>query len=206
MQERATGVPVFELLPAAPSLGLQRLPTPDPGDLYLDFEGDPYVEPAGREYLAGVGNRAGGFEPFWAHSVDEEAQLTADLIDRLLLQLGAHPGMHVYHYAPYEKSALQRLTARHGVREAELDMLLRAEVLVDLYAVVRQGVRISKESYSIKKLEAFYWGHTRQRRRRRRRDVQRGRLRAVARRGRRFGPGADPGVQRRRREIDAGAA
>lgn len=161
MQERSTGIPVFELLPAAASLGLQRLPTPDPGDLYLDFEGDPYVEPAGREYLAGVGTRAGGFEPFWAHSVDEERQLTADLIDRLLQQLGAYPGMHVYHYAPYEKSALQRLTARHGVREAELDILLRAEVLVDLYAVVRQGVRISKESYSIKKLEAFYWGHTR---------------------------------------------
>ncbi len=161
MQERGTGIPVFELLPAASSLGLQRLPPPDPGDLYLDFEGDPHVEPAGREYLVGVGTRVGGFEPFWAHSIEEERQLTADLIDRLLRQLDAHPGMHVYHYAPYEKSALQRLTARHGVREAELDIMLRAEVLVDLYAVVRQGVRISKESYSIKKLEAFYWGHTR---------------------------------------------
>jgi predicted RecB family nuclease len=161
MRERTTGAPTFELLPPAPSMGLQRLPEPDAGDLYLDFEGDPYVEPAGREYLAGVGDRTGAFEPFWAHSVDEEAQLTADLVDRLLLQLENHPGMHVYHYAPYERSALQRLTARHGVREAELDVLLRAEVLVDLYAVVRQGVRISKESYSIKQLEAFYWGHTR---------------------------------------------
>src|SRR5271155_5630466 len=66
--------------------------------------------------------------------------------------------MHVYHYAPYERSALQRLTQRHGVAESEFDRLLRGEVLVDLYGVVRQGLRISKGSYSIKKLEAFYWG------------------------------------------------
>lgn len=49
------------------------------------------------------------------------------------------------------------MTARHGVREADLDQLLRGERFVDLYAAVRQGMRISKPSYSIKKLEAFYW-------------------------------------------------
>ena len=69
--------------------------------------------------------------------------------------------MHVYHYAPYETTALKRLVGQHATREAELDQLLRHEVFVDLYAVVRQGVRISKGSYSIKKLEEFYWGHTR---------------------------------------------
>jgi AAA domain/RNase_H superfamily len=69
--------------------------------------------------------------------------------------------MHVYHYAAYERTALTRLTGRHGTREAELDQLLRGERLVDLYSVVRQGIRISKPSYSIKKLEDFYWGHTR---------------------------------------------
>ena len=69
--------------------------------------------------------------------------------------------MHVYHYAAYEATALKRLTGRHGTREAELDALLRGERFVDLYAVVRQGMRISKPSYSIKKLEDFYWGHTR---------------------------------------------
>ena len=37
-------------------------------------------------------------------------------------------------------------------------MLTRGEAFVDLYAVVRQGVRISKPSYSIKKLEPLYMG------------------------------------------------
>ena len=64
--------------------------------------------------------------------------------------------MHVYHYAPYEVTALKQLTGGYGVREAELDQLLREERFVDLYPVVRQSMRISKESYSIKKVEAFY--------------------------------------------------
>jgi uncharacterized protein len=161
LHERDTGVPAYELLDPVDGQGLLRLPTPDEADLYLDFEADRYIEPDGREYLAGFGDRAGMYTAIWAHSFDQERALTEQLIDAIVARWRAHPGMHVYHYAPYEKAALRRLTARHGVREAELDVLLRAEVFVDLYAVMRQGLRISKESYSIKKLEAFYWGHVR---------------------------------------------
>lgn len=162
MQERTTRVPVYELLAPQERLGLLRLPEPDPGDVYLDFEGDPFAEDGdGREYLAGLWTRDGDYLFFEAHSREQEAALTADLVGWLLDRWERYPGMHVYHYAPYEKSALARLTARHGVAEAGFDQLLRRERLVDLYAVVRQGMRISKESYSIKKLEAFYWGRTR---------------------------------------------
>ena len=64
--------------------------------------------------------------------------------------------MHIYHYAAYEKSALRRLMSRHGTREEEVDHLLRNEVLVDLYRVVRQGIRLSTDSYSLKKVERLY--------------------------------------------------
>jgi uncharacterized protein len=162
LRERTTGQPSYSLLPPANRTGLLRLPQPNPGDLYLDFEADPYVDGGeGREYLAGIGDRTGGFTALWAHSRSDERQLTEDLIDLLTARWREHPAMHVYHYAAYETAALKRLTARHGVREFELDQLLRAEVFVDLYAVVRQGIRISKPSYSIKKLEAFYWGTSR---------------------------------------------
>ena len=165
--EREQGKPRYELLPPEERQGLLRLPPSDAGDLYLDFEGDPYAEGGeGREYLAGLGDLGvsedgTGFTALWAHDSDQEKQLTIDLVDRLLQRWRDHPGMHVYHYAPYETTALKRLVARHGVREAELDQLLRGERFVDLYAVVRQGMRISKGSYSIKKMEAFYWGHIR---------------------------------------------
>ena len=142
--------------------GLALLPAPDPGDVYLDFEGDPWAAGgAGREYLAGIWDRSATFTAFWAHDFAQEGRLTADLVDWLTERWRRHPSMHIYHYAPYETTALKRLVGQHATREAELDQLLRHEVFVDLYAVVRQGIRISKGSYSIKKLEEFYWGHAR---------------------------------------------
>src|SRR3954470_2144483 len=162
VRERTTGQPAYELLDPEPDRGLLHLPEPSEGDVYLDFEGDPFAaDGAGREYLAGLWDRSGRFTSWWAHDADAEAELTRGLLDDLTRRLAADPGMHVYHYAPYEQSALKRLTGRHGTRERELDALLRGERFVDLYAVVRQGLRISKPSYSIKKLEDFYWGHTR---------------------------------------------
>ncbi|HET7798844.1 MAG TPA: TM0106 family RecB-like putative nuclease [Humibacillus xanthopallidus] len=174
LAERETGAPRFELLEPYSVIrqhdgterrvprGLALLPEPHEGDVYLDFEGDPWAEGgAGREYLAGIWTRQGEFVEFWAHDFDEEGRLTTDLLDWLTERWARFPGMHVYHYAPYETTALKRLVGQHATREAELDQLLRHEVFVDLYGVVRQGVRISKGSYSIKKLEEFYWGHVR---------------------------------------------
>ena len=64
--------------------------------------------------------------------------------------------MHVYHYAAYERSALTRLMGEHGTREQEVDDFLREEVLVDLYRVVKQALRASTDSYSIKAIEKLY--------------------------------------------------
>ena len=64
--------------------------------------------------------------------------------------------MHVYHYAAYERSALTRLMGQHGTREQEVDDFLREEVLVDLYRVVKQALRASTDSYSIKAIEKLY--------------------------------------------------
>ena len=44
----------------------------------------------------------------------------------------------------------------HGTREQEVDDFLRQEVLVDLYRVVKQALRASIESYSIKAIETLY--------------------------------------------------
>ena len=39
----------------------------------------------------------------------------------------ATPSMHIYHYAPYEPTAIKRLMGAHGTRETEVDELLRGE-------------------------------------------------------------------------------
>jgi len=148
---------------------LEALHAPDPGDVFFDFEGDPlWTAPGssdwGLEYLFGVVEApvSPGDEPvfraFWAHDRAQEKQALVDFFAYLRERRAQFPGMHVYHYAPYEKTALGRLVGRHGVGEEQLDDLLRQGVLVDLYATVRQSVRVSQPSYSLKKLEPLYMG------------------------------------------------
>lgn len=144
--------------------GLAALPAPDAGDVFFDFEGDPLWTDDDRvwglEYLFGLVDEAGqdGYTPFWAHDRAGERQALLDFLHFVRDRRRAHPGMHVYHYADYERSHLQQLCARHGVGEAILDDLLRDHVLVDLYPVVTRTLRISERSYGLKRLEPLYMG------------------------------------------------
>lgn len=165
-EQRDQHRPVHELLdPGESGFGLRLLPTPSPGDLFLDFEGDPFARAGGREYLVGLGRVGSGgtFENLvrWAFSDAEERALFEWLIDELQAAITANPGAHIYHYAPYEPSAIKRLMTRYATREMDVDDLLRNERFVDLLAVVRRSLRAGVESYSIKKLEPFY-GFTRE--------------------------------------------
>jgi predicted RecB family nuclease len=143
---------------------LSRLPATSVGDIFFDFEGDPlWQEPGsaiwGLEYLFGlveVDSGAPQFRAFWAHDRRQEKQALIDFVDHVFARLERWPDLHVYHYAAYEPAALLRMAARHGVYEDEVDELLRRRVFVDLYAVVKAGIRVSQRSYSIKKLEPLY--------------------------------------------------
>jgi predicted RecB family nuclease len=157
---RAAEKPIHELIAYQPGLGLARLPAPSKGDIFLDFEGDPHVGNGGLEYLFGYvfAHDTGAlvYRADWALNAEAEKKAFETFIDFVIDRQKVHPGLHIYHYAPYEPSALKRLMGRYATREEELDGLLRSERFVDLYAVVRNGVRASVESYSIKRLEAFY--------------------------------------------------
>jgi len=158
VEQRTTGKVRCELLAPEEGRGFGRLPAPSEGDLFFDMEGDPFFED-GLEYLFGVTWIEAGepwFRAFWATNRAEEKRAFEDFIDFVMERLKRFPDLHVYHYAPYEPTALKRLMGLHATREEEIDHLLRNEVLVDLYAVVRQGLRISQPNYSIKKVEAFY--------------------------------------------------
>jgi len=158
--ERETGQQKAIVLPVSQDeiRGFARIPLADPGDLFFDMEGDP-MEVGGLEYLFGVyffDEGKAKFKCFWAHTREEERQAFIDFIDFVTARLKRHPAMHIYHYAHYELTALKRLMTSHGVRESAVDQLLRDARLVDLYKVVREGLRISKPSYSIKAVESFY--------------------------------------------------
>lgn len=157
---RQTGERYLDLLPFDPERkrGFSRLPAPDSGDMFFDMEGDP-LEEGGLEYLFGLyyfENKQPFFKPFWAHSRTEEKKAFEQFMDFVTDRLHRHPNAYIYHYASYEVTALKKLMSLHGTREAEVDNLLRRAKLVDLYKVVREGMRVSEPRYSIKNIEHFY--------------------------------------------------
>ncbi|EFI29842.1 conserved hypothetical protein [Mycobacterium tuberculosis 94_M4241A] len=161
IRQRDTGAPQFEIVDPRP---LTLLPEPNPGDLFFDFEGDPLWTADGKqwglEYLFGVleAGRAGVFRPLWAHDRTAERQALTDFLAIVARRRRRHPNMHIYHYAPYEKTALLRLVGRYGIGEDDVDDLLRNGVLVDLYPLVRKSIRVGTDSFSLKALEPLYLG------------------------------------------------
>ena len=152
-----------------PENTLAELPPPSEGDIFFDFEGDPLWQDRatgvwGLEYLFGVIEAPTGpgvpgvFRPFWAHSRAAEKQAFLDFLDYVEKRRRDYPDMHVYHYAAYEKTALRKLSVMHVAGEEIVDQWLREGLLVDLYQTVRNSIRISEKSYSIKKLEPLYMG------------------------------------------------
>ncbi|MCY3842441.1 MAG: TM0106 family RecB-like putative nuclease, partial [Acidobacteria bacterium] len=154
---RKGGGRLHELIePVEPDKGLAALPEPSDGDLFFDLEGDAFASEGGLEYLFGIAHRDGSYEARWALDPQAEKREFERFIDSVMERWERHPGFHIYHYAPYETTAVKRLMSRYATREEEVDKLLRGRVFVDLYRIVRQGLRASVESYSIKKLEPFY--------------------------------------------------
>ncbi len=160
LQGRVEKKAVYETLPVVEGLGLAALPVPSPGDVFFDLEGDPFVDDGGLEYLFGYAFLDGGgavqYRGDWALSREDERRAFEGFVDFLTERLKQYPDFHVYHYAPYEPSALKRLMGRYASREEEIDRMLRARLFVDLYQVVRNAIRASVESYSIKKLERLF--------------------------------------------------
>lgn len=162
LHERTTGERVWELVepePGASGRGLALLPEPSPWDVFLDIEADPWATDDGLEYLLGIVTIDTGepvYRPIWGTSTERERAAFDELVRFVMDRLEAHPELHVFHYGGYESGALKRLVGRHGIGAEELDRLLRGEILVDLLNVVRQGVRASVESYSLKQIEKFY--------------------------------------------------
>ena len=156
LARRETGEDAYKLLPLQAEAGFALLPEPSPGDLFFDFEGNPFWDKDGSlEYLWGMLDLDGAFTPLHAHDHETERQAFETFVDLVHARLREHPDLHVYHYAAYEITALRRLMGRYGTREAELDDLLRRGVFVDLLKVVRNGLRASRPGYGLKELEAF---------------------------------------------------
>ena len=156
--------PRYELLPStgpnSEAVGLATLPPVDPADVVFDIEGYPLV-PGGLEYLFGARTfdaKTGDpqFHDWWAHTRDEEKVAFEGFIDWIHGRWKDNPAMHIYHFGAYDVGALRRLSTRHDTRQDEVDDLLRGNVFVDLYRVLRRGLVVGEQDYSLKSIERLY--------------------------------------------------
>lgn len=159
LESKACGELRYEMLAPVAGFGLNCLPEPCDGDIFLDFEGDSFVGQHGLEYLLGFHFHENGdlqYRGLWALDRAQEKAAFETFVDFVLDRLQTYPNLHVYHYGGYETGALKRLMGRYATREDALDSLLRRLVFVDLLSVVRHSLRAGVESYSIKRLEPLY--------------------------------------------------
>ena len=146
--------------PVEQNVGLGRLPKPSAGDLFLDFEGDHFVGERGLEYLTGVaflqedGNV--GYAHRWAFDAHGEKEAFVWLVDFIEKRRERYPDLHVYHYHHYEPTAIKRLMGAFALHEDTVDDWLRQHVFVDLRCVVKEGVQVGVEGYSLKDLEPWF--------------------------------------------------
>lgn len=153
--------PPFTVVPPpteTPRRGLAILPPPSKLDVFFDIEGYPHAE-GGLEYLLGVTTLEKDkfvFADWWAHDHAEERLAFEQFVDWAFKRWKKDPGMHIYHYAAYETTALKRLAQTYATREHEIDEFLRHHVFVDIYTVVRQGLIVGTPSYSLKDIEHLY--------------------------------------------------
>ncbi len=164
IQSRGQPIPAYQVLPvpndqAGQAVGLAMLPPHSPMDIFFDIEGNPLAE-GGLEYLWGASYFASDgsrqFKDFWGHTAEQEKQAFVDFVQWAYQRWQQDPSMHIYHYANYEVAACRKLMGRYAVCEHEVDQLLRNDVFVDLYTVVRNGLLVGEPRYSIKNIEHLY--------------------------------------------------
>ncbi len=157
LQGRQAGEHQYELLDLEDERGLRLLPEPNPGDIFFDIEAARFYKDGGLEYLLGWSQVDDQGELVyhrrWGYTRAQEKRAFEEFVGVVMDNWRTHPGMHVYHFAPYEPSALKRLMGSHGCCSEDIDRLLRGKRLIDLYAVAKQGLRASVEQYSLKDLE-----------------------------------------------------
>jgi predicted RecB family nuclease len=156
-----SGPPAYEFIEVSEDPvyghGFELLPMPDRGDVFFDFEGDPFWTPQhDLMFLAGLlyQDDAGSwiYDERWAHTLADQQTMIKTLVEFFADRRETFPHMHVYHYNHTEKSAIERLM-RDAEDENLFASLVDSGMFVDLFTVAKNAIRVGTESYGLKHLE-----------------------------------------------------
>ena len=134
---------------------LGRVPPADPGDLFLSFASQARAEDEEDDepdHLFTVTTVGDGGVSFWGDDHAEEADAFRRFLERLGTRRAEYPGMHVYHYSPVDRPHLGDLAARAGFGRGEVDRLHASGVLVDLYSVLVDSIRVGVPDHSLREI------------------------------------------------------
>lgn len=166
LQSKGQDLPAFKVLKEDNRKGLSSLPPRSESDVFFDIEGHPLMD-EGLEYLWGVSYYGKGeeeyesgtkypFKDWWAHTYEQEKVAFEGFVDWSYSRWLADPKMHIYHYASYEVTAMRKLAQKYNTRQEEVANLLKSNVMIDLYSIVKNGLLIGEPRYSIKNVEHLY--------------------------------------------------
>ena len=162
--------PIYELLlDAEPGTGLERLPLPKPGDLFLDLEGDAFVHDQGLEYLFGLlelgepsddifSSRekpgAPRYKGYWARDRAEEKRAFEAVIDRIVQGRSEFRDLHVFHFG--HRRATRSSIFRVVITPVKTRSMSCSETMCSwICTVVRRSVRASVEGYTLSSSKAY---------------------------------------------------
>ena len=151
-------IPFTVLKNVETGLGLSSLPPKSELDIYFDIESNPLLSKIPLHYLWGAAHEDNdeGFDCWWAHSEGEMKTAFENFMDWTYSRWRKDPNMHVYHYGQFEINTMRELMGYFGTREKEVDDLLRNQVFVDLFRVIKQSLCIGAERYGLKAVEPLF--------------------------------------------------
>lgn len=145
-----------EILYEIKDSSLNGLLKPTKGDLYIDFEGYPYLNlNRNFEYLYGIWclDESNTFTYFWSDNEDEEIKSFISFMEHLFNHLKSFPNAKFYHYFSYEITSLRKSAQTFKIYESELEKLIEEEYFVDLFKTVNSSLLLGTSSYSLKTVE-----------------------------------------------------
>lgn len=145
-----------EILYEIKDSSLNGLHKPKKEDLYIDFEGYPFLT-IGRnfEYLYGIWSidEDENFTYYWSDDEEEEKKSFMSFMEYLLEHLKLYPKAKFYHYFSYETTSLRKSAETFGVYKEEIERLIEKECFVDLFKTINSSLLIGASSYSLKTVE-----------------------------------------------------
>lgn len=121
-------------------------------EIYFDIEGD---QDLGIDYLYGclINNV---FRSFWSDTLEGEEKLWKDFCEYIKSLMEGE--FVIYHYAPYEKTSINRMCKQYGCDEKLLEKM--KDHMVDLFQILTKNFVMPIYSYSLKpvaKSLGFKW-------------------------------------------------